>query len=147
MQAGQQVQVLTAHPFFAAIMGMARHRKLSIGQPAAQRFGIDTQATTSVGYRDEGHKATPFVWNGQAEREPICTTTALVWREPNRGLFWGREIVQFMRGSSSLIAVRQQLVPSEQPSDDRSSQGNVCGSDRGRSDRLSNCASGLRGRR
>jgi len=61
MQAGQQVQVLTAHPFFAAIMGMARHRKLSIGQPAAQRFGIDAQATTSVGYRDEGHKATPFV--------------------------------------------------------------------------------------
>ena len=74
MQAGQQVQVLTAHPFFAAIMGMARHRKLSIGQPAAQRFGIDTQATTSVGYRDEGHKATPFVWNGQAEREPIWQT-------------------------------------------------------------------------
>src|SRR5437868_14082900 len=74
MQAGQQVQVLTAHPFFAAIMGMARHRKLSIGQPAAQRFGIDTQATTSVGYRDEGHKATPFVWNGQAERQPIWQT-------------------------------------------------------------------------
>src|SRR5438270_13028510 len=74
MQAGQQVQVLTAHSFFAAIMGMALQGKLSIGQPAAQRFGIDTQATTSVGYRDEGHKATPFVWNGQAERVPIWQT-------------------------------------------------------------------------
>ena len=62
-----------------------------------------------------------FTWESErqirATREH--TTTALVWREPNRGLFWGREIVQFMRGSSSLIAVRQQLVPSEQPSDDR----------------------------
>src|SRR2546423_8109530 len=88
-----------------------------------------------------------FSFEGRRGLEMPRTTTALVWREPNRGLFWGREIGQFMRGSSSLIAVRQQLVPSEQPSDDRSSQGNVCGSDHGRSDRLSNCAPGLRGRR
>src|SRR5439155_5704327 len=29
----------------------------------------------SLGQRDEGHRATPFVWNGQAEREPL-------WQSP-----------------------------------------------------------------
>src|SRR6266496_5921794 len=35
MQAGQQVQLLTAHPFFAAIVGMAKPGKRRIRQPAA----------------------------------------------------------------------------------------------------------------
>jgi hypothetical protein len=70
MQTGQHLQILTAQPFFAAIVGMAVQGKLSIRQPATQRFGIDAQATTNVGYRDNGHRATPFVWDMQQEREP-----------------------------------------------------------------------------
>ena len=61
MSASQQVQVLAAHPFFAAIAGMAGQGKLRLGQPAAQRFGINAQATASVGHRDKGHRITPLV--------------------------------------------------------------------------------------
>ncbi len=50
-----------AHPFFAAIVGMALQGKLSLRQPAAQRFGIDAQATSSLGHRHKGHGTTPFV--------------------------------------------------------------------------------------
>src|SRR5438067_721168 len=75
MQAGQCLQVLAAHPFFAAIVGMAAQGKLSLGQPAVQRFDINAQAASSLGQRDEGHRATPFVWNGQPEREPL-------WQSP-----------------------------------------------------------------
>src|SRR5690348_4183720 len=57
MQASEQVQVLAAHPFFAALAGMALQGKLRSRQPAAQRFGINTQATSSLGDRDEGHRA------------------------------------------------------------------------------------------
>jgi hypothetical protein len=69
MQAGQQVQVLTAYPFFAAIVRMALQGKLRICQPAVQRFGIDAQATSSLGQRHKGHGTTPFVWCVQQERE------------------------------------------------------------------------------
>ena len=69
MQALARLQVLTAHPFFAAIVGMAKPRELSLRQPAAQRFGIDAEATTRVGQREEGHGTTPFVWCVQQERE------------------------------------------------------------------------------
>jgi len=70
MQTGQQVQVLTAHPFFAALAGMAGQGKLRLGQPAAQRFGINAQATASVGHRDRGHRSTPSVRHGRQEPEP-----------------------------------------------------------------------------
>jgi hypothetical protein len=49
MQASQHLQVVIAHPFFAAIVGMAWQGKLGIRQPAAERFGIDAQATTGIG--------------------------------------------------------------------------------------------------
>lgn len=60
MQASQQVEVLAAHPFFAAITGMALEGKLSIGQPTVQGCGIDAEATTSVGNRNNGPGIAPF---------------------------------------------------------------------------------------
>ena len=70
MQAGQHLQMLTAQPFFAAIMGMVLQGKLGIGQPAAQRFGIDAEATSRLGHRHKGHGAPPFTWCMEQEREP-----------------------------------------------------------------------------
>jgi len=61
MQASEHLQVLAAQPFFAAIAGMAKPGELRIRQPAAQRFGIDAQATTPISQRDKGHGITPFV--------------------------------------------------------------------------------------
>ena len=62
MQAGQYLQVITAYPFFAAILGRAVQGNLSLSQPAVQRFGIDAQASARLGHRDEGHRITPLVW-------------------------------------------------------------------------------------
>src|SRR5216683_811457 len=70
MPLGQQVQILSAHPFFATIARMAVQGKLGLRQPAAQRFGIDAQASGRLGYRDKGHRVPPFVGNMQQEREP-----------------------------------------------------------------------------
>src|SRR6266851_2999941 len=75
MQASQRLQVLLAHPFFAAIVGIALQGKLGISQPAAQRFGIDAKATTRLGQRHKGHRATPFVWDVQQERESAWETS------------------------------------------------------------------------
>ena len=114
------------------------------GRVAVRRLNLDgdRQADLTVhGGPDKAIYAYPAeYYHFWREEFPDITTTALVWREPNRGLFWGREIVQFMRGSSSLIAVRQQLVPSEQPSDDRWCRETVCSSDHEKCDRLSSCA-------
>jgi len=49
MPTGQQAQVLVGQHFEAAITGMALNGELSLRQPAAQRFGIDAEATTAVG--------------------------------------------------------------------------------------------------
>jgi hypothetical protein len=61
MQAGEDLQVLVAHPFFATIAGMAWQGKLRLCQPAAQRFGIDAEAMSRLGHRHNGHRITPFV--------------------------------------------------------------------------------------
>src|SRR6266404_4799210 len=75
MQAGQHLQMLTAQPFFAAIMGMDLQGKLGIVQPAAQRFGIDAEATSRLGHRHKGHGAPPFTWCMEQEREPAWENT------------------------------------------------------------------------
>jgi len=62
MQPRQQPQVVLAQPLFAAIAGMAVQGELSLGEPAPQGFGIDAQVPTTVGDREKGHGATPFVW-------------------------------------------------------------------------------------
>jgi hypothetical protein len=49
MQASQRLQVLMAHPFFAAIVGIALQGKLRICHPAAQGFDIDAKATRRLG--------------------------------------------------------------------------------------------------
>jgi len=60
MEASEGLQMFLADPFFAAITRVALQRDLSIFQPAAQRFGIDTQARAGLGEREDGHKGTPF---------------------------------------------------------------------------------------
>jgi hypothetical protein len=68
MQASQQIEVLPAQPFFAAIVGMVLQGELSIGQPAVQGFGVDAQVTRRVGQRNKGHRTTPFMrWVEQEE--------------------------------------------------------------------------------
>src|SRR5215470_4973320 len=74
MQAGEQMQVLTAYPFFAAIVGMVLKRKLSLRQPAAHGFGIDAETTARLGHRHTGHEATPFVRCVEQERKPAGQT-------------------------------------------------------------------------
>jgi hypothetical protein len=69
MQVSQHRQVLTIHPFLAAIAGMAVQGELRIREPAAQRLGIDAQAMSSLDHRDNGHGITPFVCRRQRERE------------------------------------------------------------------------------
>src|SRR2546428_9661908 len=61
VQAGQQLHVLAAHPFFAAIAGMALKGELSVRQPAAQGFGVNGKLPTTVSQRQQSHGATPFV--------------------------------------------------------------------------------------
>jgi len=61
MGAGQQEQVLASQPFDAGIAGMGLCAELSLGQPVAQSFAINSKQTTTVGQRNEGHGATPFV--------------------------------------------------------------------------------------
>src|SRR6266702_6284662 len=69
MPLGQQVQILSAHPFLATIVRMAVQSELGLRQPAMQRFGIDAQASGRLGHRDKGHRVPPFVWNVQQEQE------------------------------------------------------------------------------
>src|SRR5450755_2225648 len=69
MQASQELEMLLAQPFFAAIVGMALQGKLSIGEPAMQRFGIDAQVMSSLGHRHTDHGITPFVCSVQQERQ------------------------------------------------------------------------------
>src|SRR5260370_21925316 len=59
--AGQEEQVVAGQPFEARIGGMRVRGELSLGQPAAQGFGINGQQTATVGQRQDGHGATPFV--------------------------------------------------------------------------------------
>src|SRR5205823_4560960 len=82
MSASQQVEVLSAHPFFAAIVGVAVQGELRLREPAAQCFGIDAQATTRLGHRDNDHGSTPFVWDRQHEREPAARTPGNFPRKP-----------------------------------------------------------------
>ncbi len=74
MQAGQDLKVLTAHPFFAAIVGMVLKRKLSLHQPAAHGFDIDAETTARLGHRHKGHEATPFVRCVEQERKQAGQT-------------------------------------------------------------------------
>jgi hypothetical protein len=74
MQAGQDLKVLTAHPFFAAIVGMVLKRKLSLHQPAAHGFDIDAETTARLGHRHTGHEATPFVRCVEQERKQAGQT-------------------------------------------------------------------------
>lgn len=60
MQEGEQFQVLPAHPFFAAIAGMILPGKVSLRHPAAEGFGIDAEAATGVGNRNNGQGVAPF---------------------------------------------------------------------------------------
>jgi hypothetical protein len=61
MQVGEQFKMLAAYSFFATIAGMVLQGELSLRHPAAEGFGIDAEATTRLGHRQEGHGATPFV--------------------------------------------------------------------------------------
>ena len=63
MGGGEQAQVVAAHPFEAGIARMRLQGELSLGQPAAQGFGINGQQTATVGQRQEGHGATPYTVN------------------------------------------------------------------------------------
>src|SRR6266702_557128 len=54
-------QVRSCDPLDASIGGMCQERDMSQVQPTAQRFGINGEQTTTVGQRNEGHRATPFV--------------------------------------------------------------------------------------
>jgi hypothetical protein len=74
MQAGESLQVVVAQPFFATISGMALQGKLRICQPAAQRFGIDAEATSRLGHRHNGHGITPFVWVYKRTRASLMTS-------------------------------------------------------------------------
>jgi hypothetical protein len=59
MQASEHLQVLLTHPLFAAIRRMGVQSQLGLGEPAVQRFGIDAQAMSRLGHRDEGHGIPP----------------------------------------------------------------------------------------
>ncbi len=85
MQASQHLQLLSVHPFFAAIVRMAVQRELGIGQPAMQRFDIDAQACGRLGHRDKGHRIAPFGWNVQQERSTnllTCRENSWEFRRP-----------------------------------------------------------------
>jgi hypothetical protein len=60
MQMGEQFKVLPADAFFAAIAGMVLQTEESFGQPAAEGFGIDAEAATGVGNRENGQRIAPF---------------------------------------------------------------------------------------
>jgi len=49
MQAGELMEVLLTHPFFAAILKMAVQRDMSFCQPSVQRFDINAQASGRFG--------------------------------------------------------------------------------------------------
>src|SRR6266498_87718 len=54
-------QVRSCDPLDASIGGMCQEWDMSQVQPTAQRFGINGEQTTTVGQRNAGHRATPFV--------------------------------------------------------------------------------------
>ena len=53
MQASERLQLLTADSFFATITRMALQGKLSLCQPAVQRFGINAQVSARLGNREK----------------------------------------------------------------------------------------------
>src|SRR5437764_15422570 len=61
MDSGNQQQVVAAQPFETGIARMRLQGELSLGQPATQGLGINAKQTATVGQRQEGHGATPFV--------------------------------------------------------------------------------------
>jgi hypothetical protein len=61
MGRSQLLEVLQAQAFAAPIARMGRELKLGLLHPAAKGFGINGKPTTTVGRRNEGHGATPFV--------------------------------------------------------------------------------------
>src|SRR5260221_11940054 len=60
MQAGQELEMFSAHPFFAAIAGMALQGKLSIAKPAVQRFDINAEVMSSLSHTQTAHGVTLF---------------------------------------------------------------------------------------
>src|SRR5260221_8478787 len=60
MQAGQDLQVITAYPFFAAILVKAVLWEFRLYHPAVQRFVFHAHASRHLGHRDESHRITPF---------------------------------------------------------------------------------------
>ena len=61
MGGSEQAQLVGCQPFEAPIARRRVNGELSLGQPAAQGFGINGKQTTTVGQRNEGHGTTPFV--------------------------------------------------------------------------------------
>ncbi len=64
MPLGQQVQILSAHPFFATIARMAVQGKLGLRQPAAQRFAGPPPASGAAFW----HRC-PGVWSPGPQRQ------------------------------------------------------------------------------
>jgi hypothetical protein len=61
MGGGEQEQVVACQPFEAGIAGMRLKGELSLGQPVMQGLGINGKLSATVGQRNDGHGATPFV--------------------------------------------------------------------------------------
>ena len=60
MLLSKQVYMLNTHAFDARVLRVGVQRKLSIAQPAAQRFGIDPQTMSRLSQRHNSHERTPF---------------------------------------------------------------------------------------
>jgi hypothetical protein len=60
MQASQDVHLLTGQALDSRICRMDVQRHLGLGQPLAQRFGINSKQLTTINDGKTGHEKTPF---------------------------------------------------------------------------------------
>src|SRR6266568_7712923 len=103
---GQQAQLPAGHPFDACIAGMGLDGQLSLGEPAAQGFGINGQQTATVGQRNEGHGATPFVL-------PLTRTTS----RPANSWELSQEMCRELSGEiSQELSLEPSLEDADRPS-------------------------------
>ena len=117
MQASQHLEVLLAHPFFAAIVRMALQGKLRISQPAMQGFGINAQTPRRLGYRHKGHGTTPFVWGGQQNESPpedlrggFPAKVPGISQETSPETFWEGQVTR-QRGLPGFLATATMIIP------------------------------------
>jgi hypothetical protein len=65
----QLLELLGWQAFAAPIGRMGLKLELGRLEPAAKRFGINSEPTTTVGYSQQGHRVTPFVGSTRQEQQ------------------------------------------------------------------------------